>query len=106
MLGEFTLQQLEDGCRNGMLDSWGQTIFRPDFKETFEDMKEELEYVLLPVWMVNVKYNGKMYPFAMNGQTGKMIGDIPYSKGKAFACFIIIFVIVFILAMIGTWIVS
>ena len=27
--------------------------------------------------MVNVKYNNKMYPFAMNGQTGKIVGNIP-----------------------------
>lgn len=40
------------------------------------------EYVLLPVWLLNVKYNNKMYTFAMNGQTGKMIGDIPVDKKK------------------------
>ena len=68
--------------------------------------KEEIDYVMLPVWMLNIKYNGKMYPFAMNGQTGKMIGDIPYSKGKAFLAFVIVFVIVFIITMIITYIVS
>lgn len=47
MIGEFTLQQLKDGCRNGMLDSWGTTRFFPDYKETFEDQKEELEYVII-----------------------------------------------------------
>lgn len=34
-------------------------------------------YVLLPVWMLNTKYNGKIYTFAMNGQTGKMAGTFP-----------------------------
>lgn len=34
-------------------------------------------YVLLPVWMLNTKYNGKIYTFAMNGQTGKMTGAFP-----------------------------
>lgn len=34
-------------------------------------------YVLLPVWMLNTKYNGKLYTFAMNGQTGKMTGSFP-----------------------------
>jgi len=79
--------------------------FVPNQNET--NIKEEtLDYVLLPVWMVNVKYNGKMYPFAMNGQTGKMIRNIPYSKGKAFLAFIIIFTIVFIISMILTYIFS
>jgi len=35
------------------------------------------KYVLLPVWMLNTKYNGKIYTFAMNGQTGKMTGAFP-----------------------------
>ena len=34
-------------------------------------------YVLLPVWMLNTKYNGRIYTFAMNGQTGKMTGAFP-----------------------------
>ncbi len=34
-------------------------------------------YVLLPVWMLNSKYNNKIYTFAMNGQTGKMTGTFP-----------------------------
>lgn len=40
------------------------------------------EYVLLPVWMLNVKYKGKFYTLAMNGQTGKFIGNVPIDKLK------------------------
>ena len=40
------------------------------------------EYVLLPVWLLNTKYKDKLYPFAMNGQTGKLIGNIPISIKK------------------------
>ena len=35
------------------------------------------KYVLLPVWILNTKYRGKTYTFAMNGQTGKMTGSFP-----------------------------
>lgn len=35
------------------------------------------KYVLLPVWVLNTKYRGKTYTFAMNGQTGKMTGSFP-----------------------------
>lgn len=42
---------------------------------TLED--EKIKYALFPVWMLNVKWNGDIYAFAMNGQTGKFIGDIP-----------------------------
>lgn len=47
MIGEFTLQQLKDGCRNGMLDSWGRTKYYPDFESTFLEQKDELEYVII-----------------------------------------------------------
>lgn len=41
----------------------------------------KIRYALLPVWLLNTKYNGKIYTFAMNGQTGKLIGDLPMDKG-------------------------
>ena len=45
------------------------------------------KYVLLPVWMLNTKYNGKLYTFAMNGQTGKMTGSLPISGKRTAAWF-------------------
>ena len=44
-----------------------------------------VSYALLPVWMLSTKWNGKNYLFAMNGQTGKLIGDLPVSGGKMLA---------------------
>ena len=38
-------------------------------------------YALYPVWILNTKWNGKTYTFAMNGQTGKLVGDLPVDKG-------------------------
>ena len=42
-----------------------------------------ITYALLPVWILNTVYKGKTYTFAMNGQTGKFVGDLPMDKGKA-----------------------
>ena len=39
-------------------------------------------YALLPVWMLHTKYNGEDYLFAMNGQTGRLVGDLPIDNGK------------------------
>ena len=47
----------------------------------------KVSYALMPVWMLSTKWNGKNYLFAMNGQTGRLIGDLPISKGKFFAWF-------------------
>ena len=66
------------------------------------------DYVLLPVWLLNVKFKGKLRTFAMNGQTGKMIGDIPIDKNKAilwwiviFLSSILVFVILYFIGVIG-----
>ena len=41
-------------------------------------------YVLYPVWILNTVWKGKHYTFAMNGQTGKFVGNLPLDKGRAF----------------------
>ena len=40
----------------------------------------KVQYALYPVWLLNTKWNGKTYTFAMNGQTGKLVGDLPMDK--------------------------
>ncbi len=36
--------------------------------------------VLFPVWLLSTTWNGRNYLFAMNGQTGRMVGDLPMDK--------------------------
>ena len=60
------------------------------------------EYVMLPVWMMNVKYNNKIYTMAMNGQTGKFIGNVPISKIKVAKVWLGIFVLIsVIVSLVG-----
>ena len=62
---------------------------------------ESWNYTLLPVWIVTYKYNGKIYPFAINGQTGKTYGSLPTSKGKLAILFAVIAVALFVLGIVG-----
>ncbi len=41
-----------------------------------------VRYAMLPVWMLTTTYKGQKYTFAMNGQTGKFVGDLPVDNGK------------------------
>lgn len=41
------------------------------------------KYALYPVWLLNTTWNGNKYTFAMNGQTGKFVGDLPLDKAAA-----------------------
>ena len=62
---------------------------------------ESWNYTLLPVWVVTYKYKGEIYPFAINGQTGKTYGKLPTSKSKLAVLFAIIAVSVFVLGLLG-----
>lgn len=47
-------------------------------------------YALLPVWMLYTEWKGNRYLFAMNGQTGKLAGDLPVSWKKFWGYFLAI----------------
>ncbi len=40
------------------------------------------DYMLLPVWFMTFNYKGKLWEYAVNGQSGKVAGELPISKGK------------------------
>lgn len=47
----------------------------------------KVQYALYPVWMLGTSWNGNKYTFAMNGQSGKFVGNLPADKGKAWGMF-------------------
>ena len=61
--------------------------------------KRQTEYMLMPVWKYLYTYRGKEYNCYINGQTGKVIGEAPFSKGKLVA----FSGMAFWLALLGMW---
>ncbi len=49
--------------------------------------RAKVHYGLLPVYMLGTMWEGQNYLFAMNGQTGKLIGDLPIDKKKYWKTF-------------------
>ena len=47
----------------------------------------QVKYAMLPVWLLSTRWNGQSFLFAMNGQTGKLIGDLPVSKARYWGWF-------------------
>ena len=56
------------------------------------EMKDSKQ-VLLPVWVLHTTWQDKDYLFAMNGQTGRFVGDLPVAKAKVAAWFLGIFAV-------------
>lgn len=90
-----TLNSTKEEMLNSMSGYSSKTIK----SNNLQSQAKEIEYVLLPVWMVNVKYNNEYYLFAMNGESGKFIGNIPLDKTKTVVVTIITFIISFIICV-------
>ena len=64
-------------------------------------------YALYPVWILNTTWKDKKYVFAMNGQTGKLVGDLPADNtsfwkaiaGKGILFAAVLFIIQFLLGI-------
>ena len=67
---------------------------------SFSDGK--IRYAFLPVWMLNIKYNGENYKFAINGQTAKVVGKYPVDKSKKLKYFFKIAGIAYAAAIVVT----
>ena len=50
----------------------------------------KVHYALMPVWTLRTRWKDEDYLFMMNGQTGKMVGDLPVSNGKVTAFFAVL----------------
>ena len=76
----------EERCRNSMEDALRNTV--QGYETVRLEMRniglthENVNYALLPVWLLSTKWNGQNYLFAMNGQTGKLVGDLPVDRQK------------------------
>jgi hypothetical protein len=47
----------------------------------------KVHYAMLPVWVLNTKWQDKDFLFAMNGQTGKFVGNLPVSTKRVIGLF-------------------
>lgn len=49
-----------------------------------------VRYALLPVWVLNTRYQGTLHTFMINGQTGKIVGKLPLDKARCAGMFLAI----------------
>ncbi len=59
--------------------------------------EETFKHILLPVYISSYKFKGKNYNFFVNGQTGELSGQRPYSFWKIFLFSLMILVVILII---------
>lgn len=81
--GEDRIRKRVENAMNDMVQSTfvGYSTVIPSSRQLKVE-QSKARYVLMPVWILNTKYKDKIYTFAMNGQTGKMTGELPISSKR------------------------
>jgi len=83
---EESIERANERVKNSTIAAFNDTtgmfqaVIPEQSRVSFSNGK--IRYSLLPVWMLNIKYLDKMYQFAINGQTGKVVGNYPVDEGK------------------------
>ena len=57
----------------------------------------DIEYALLPAWFMTFRYQGILYTVAVNGQTGKVVGNVPSNRFKVGASIAILMTVMVVL---------
>ncbi len=88
---EDSISRANERVKNSTISAFrdttvGYTSVFPD--QTHVSFSEgKTRYALLPVWMLNIKYQDQNYQYAINGQTGKVVGQYPVDKKKKWKYF-------------------
>lgn len=107
---EQSIERANERIRSSARDAFTSTVRGFD-TVTCEGCRIRLNdaksrYALYPVWILNTTWENNKYIFAMNGQTGKFVGDLPVDRKAYWKWFAIIAVIAFIVIAIGIFMFS
>ena len=107
---EDSIPRANERIKNSTADAFTQTTvgYSSVFPErTYIKTKSgRVRYALLPVWLMTTEWNGQRYIFAMNGQSGKFVGDLPMDKKAYWKYFGIYFGLSTALSMLALFLLS
>ncbi len=88
---EDSRERADKRCAGSLLSALERTVSGyTTCIETSRDIRlkrGKVHYALLPVWILNTRWEGKDFLFAMNGQTGKLVGNLPVSTKRVIGLF-------------------
>ena len=88
---EDSRERADKRCAGSLVDALENTVSGySSCNETGRDIhlkRGKVHYALLPVWILHTKWEDKDFLFAMNGQTGKLVGNLPVSTKRVVGLF-------------------
>lgn len=88
---EDSINRANERVKNSTIQAFSDTtagyvnVFPESASVNFSNGKTR--YALLPVWMLNIRYQNENYQYAINGQTAKVVGKWPVDKQKKWKYF-------------------
>lgn len=82
---EAVRPRVKQRIQEGTIDAFRSTVHYDEVYTKNADIKttkSSVDYVMYPVWMFSTTWEDKIFTFAMNGQTGKVVGNLPMDKLK------------------------
>lgn len=84
-------ERMQERCSRTFEEEVGKTVTGYDEaslrNKAITVKKGAVHYAMLPVWLLATKWNNQNFLFAMNGQNGKLVGDLPMDQGKFWGTF-------------------
>ena len=82
-----SIERANERIRQSTEDAFTQTVTGYDSVKVDNSSIQlhggKAKYALFPVWVLSTSWQGNNYIFAMNGQTGKFVGNLPVDKAAA-----------------------
>lgn len=84
-------ERMQMRCADALGDALSGTVTGYDRKSvtnrSISVHKEGTHYAMLPVWLLATRWKEQNFLFAMNGQTGRLVGDLPVDRKKYWGLF-------------------
>jgi len=81
----------DDRCRQTLCDSLRGTVVGystvTQRSANIQLRRGKVHYALMPVWLLSTRWKDQNFLFAINGQTGKAVGELPTDKAKFWGLF-------------------
>lgn len=100
--GEEGLEKVVDRTNSTVVNLIDGTINHQRKKVIYNGIRittKNIYYIMLPVWLLNIRYKNKNYTFAINGQTGKLVGNVPIDILRTILWSFFVFIILFVVGM-------
>ncbi len=91
-LGKVARQRCRDLFDAQILATVRASNCKIEIRDPKFEVKKET-YALLPAWFMTFRYQDKPYTMLVNGQTGKLVGAVPFHKKKAITTLISTFLV-------------